>query len=192
MAAGLAEDARLALRTGKMWLSESRPLQYLRWYIDGVLLYEVNKQALVAQTNGTGELGSAPPAGCDTRVPAATERSSPVSLFPSAPGASVGQRLIPLEPMYIIFNLGMSESFGKIQYDKLSFPAQMKIDWVRCAASRLNGPGQVPHDVLFDCKYRHCRVITPFRGSLQCHYASRIQDHPHLPPAAGCINAQTQ
>ena len=35
------------------------PLQYLRWYIDGVLLYEINKQALVAQTNGTGELGPA-------------------------------------------------------------------------------------------------------------------------------------
>jgi hypothetical protein len=29
------------------------------------------------------------------------------------------------------FNLGMSESFGEIQYDKLPFPAQMKIDWVR-------------------------------------------------------------
>lgn len=37
-------------------------LQYLRWYIDGVLLYEINKQALVAQTNGTGKHGLAPPA----------------------------------------------------------------------------------------------------------------------------------
>lgn len=35
------------------------PSQYLRWYIDGVLLYEINKQALVAQTNGTGGLGPA-------------------------------------------------------------------------------------------------------------------------------------
>ena len=47
-------------------------------------------------------------------------------------GASVGPRLIPLEPMYIIFNLGMSSNFGTIEYDKLPFPAQMKIDWVRC------------------------------------------------------------
>lgn len=48
-----------------------------------------------------------------------------------AAGAQVGQRLIPLEPMYVILNLGMSESFGQIQYDKLPFPAQMKVDWVR-------------------------------------------------------------
>jgi beta-glucanase (GH16 family) len=34
--------------------------------------------------------------------------------------------------MYIIFNLGMSSNFGTIEYDKLPFPAQMKIDWVRC------------------------------------------------------------
>lgn len=33
--------------------------------------------------------------------------------------------------MYVILNLGMSESFGQIQYDKLPFPAQMKVDWVR-------------------------------------------------------------
>lgn len=30
------------------------PLQYLRWYVDGRLVYEANQQALVAQTNGTG------------------------------------------------------------------------------------------------------------------------------------------
>ena len=46
-------------------------------------------------------------------------------------GDSVGPRLIPLEPMYLIFNLGMSNDFGMIEYDKLPFPAEMKIDWVR-------------------------------------------------------------
>ncbi|EFN59204.1 hypothetical protein CHLNCDRAFT_138137 [Chlorella variabilis] len=76
-----------------------RPGQYLRWYLDGVLLYEVNSQALVEQTNATG--------------------------------AWVGPRLIPLEPMYVIFNLGMSEAFGEIQYGQLPFPAAMKVDWVR-------------------------------------------------------------
>ena len=30
-------------------------LQYLRWYVDGQFLYEINKQALVAQTNASGE-----------------------------------------------------------------------------------------------------------------------------------------
>ncbi|PSC76523.1 Beta-glucan synthesis-associated SKN1 [Micractinium conductrix] len=83
----------------RTWGVDWRPGEYLRWYIDGKLVYEVNQQALVAQTNGTG--------------------------------ASVGPRLIPLEPMYLIFNLGMSENFGKIEYDRLPFPAQMKVDWVR-------------------------------------------------------------
>ena len=31
-----------------------QPGQYLRWYIDDVLLYEVNTAALVQQTNGSG------------------------------------------------------------------------------------------------------------------------------------------
>ena len=74
-------------------------LQYLRWYIDGIFLYEVNAKALAAQTNGTG--------------------------------ASVGERLIPLEPMYLLFNLAMSPDFGKVQEDKLPFPAEMKVDWLR-------------------------------------------------------------
>ncbi|KAI3433376.1 hypothetical protein D9Q98_003193 [Chlorella vulgaris] len=76
-----------------------RPGQYLRWYIDGQLLYEVNQQALVAQTN--------------------------------ASGAAVGPRLIPMEPMYLILNLAMSPDFGEIEYERLTFPSQMKVDWIR-------------------------------------------------------------
>lgn len=46
----------------------------------------------------------------------------------------MGQRLIPLEPVYIIFNLGMSEDFGRVDKDNLEFPSKMLVDWIRCAA----------------------------------------------------------
>jgi hypothetical protein len=33
---------------------------------------------------------------------------------------------------YMIMNLGMSASFsGQIDFDALTFPAQMKVDWIR-------------------------------------------------------------
>jgi len=43
----------------------------------------------------------------------------------------IGPRLIPPEPMYIIINLGMSPSFGKIDFTHLTFPATMRVDYVR-------------------------------------------------------------
>lgn len=43
----------------------------------------------------------------------------------------VGQRLIPEEPMYIIFNLGIASSFAWINWDALEFPAKMKVDYIR-------------------------------------------------------------
>ncbi|GAA5969420.1 hypothetical protein JCM11641_008110 [Rhodosporidiobolus odoratus] len=45
--------------------------------------------------------------------------------------AGIGQRLISQEPMYIILNLGISDSFQTIDYHDLVFPAKMKIDYVR-------------------------------------------------------------
>jgi hypothetical protein len=32
---------------------------------------------------------------------------------------------------YIIVNLGMSPGFGKIEFNKLTFPTSMKIDYIR-------------------------------------------------------------
>ena len=32
---------------------------------------------------------------------------------------------------YIIMNLGLSENFGFIDFDHLTFPAVMRVDWVR-------------------------------------------------------------
>ncbi|EIN12547.1 glycoside hydrolase family 16 protein [Punctularia strigosozonata HHB-11173 SS5] len=43
----------------------------------------------------------------------------------------VSARLIPEEPMYIIFNLGMSPSFQGQDFKHLQFPAKMYIDYVR-------------------------------------------------------------
>ncbi|GAA5927478.1 uncharacterized protein JCM15063_005912 [Sporobolomyces koalae] len=45
--------------------------------------------------------------------------------------AQIGNRLVTAEPMYAIFNLGMSPLFGTIDYNHLTFPAKMRVDWVR-------------------------------------------------------------
>nr|AAQ72769.1 beta-1,6-glucan synthetase [Pneumocystis carinii] len=47
------------------------------------------------------------------------------------PNGNIGQRLISEEPMAIIINLALSETFSKIEWEKLQFPAIMRIDWVR-------------------------------------------------------------
>jgi beta-glucanase (GH16 family) len=36
-----------------------------------------------------------------------------------------------MEPMYLILNLAMSPDFGEIEYERLTFPSQMKVDWIR-------------------------------------------------------------
>ncbi|KAI0311695.1 glycoside hydrolase family 16 protein [Amylostereum chailletii] len=47
------------------------------------------------------------------------------------PIAQISARPIPQEPLYVIANFGMSDSFVKIDYDHLTFPAKMRIDYVR-------------------------------------------------------------
>ncbi|PWY98379.1 beta-glucan synthesis-associated [Testicularia cyperi] len=47
------------------------------------------------------------------------------------PVSQISARPVPEEPMYIIFNLGISENFGHPEWDKVRFPATMKVDWVR-------------------------------------------------------------
>ncbi|KAH8822987.1 glycoside hydrolase family 16 protein [Flagelloscypha sp. PMI_526] len=43
----------------------------------------------------------------------------------------IGPRSIPQEPMYLIMNLGMSQNFGTFDPTELTFPATMKVDWIR-------------------------------------------------------------
>ncbi|KAF7304956.1 Glycoside hydrolase family 16 protein [Mycena kentingensis (nom. inval.)] len=47
------------------------------------------------------------------------------------PDSQVSQRLIAEEPMYLIFNLGMSPGFQKQDFEHMVFPAEMQIDYVR-------------------------------------------------------------
>jgi beta-glucanase (GH16 family) len=43
----------------------------------------------------------------------------------------INQRLISLEPMYMIANLGISEGFGKVDIENLQFPTTMLVDYIR-------------------------------------------------------------
>jgi beta-glucan synthesis-associated protein KRE6 len=43
----------------------------------------------------------------------------------------ISARLISQEPMYIIVNLGMSRNFGSIDFEHLTFPNHLKVDWIR-------------------------------------------------------------
>lgn len=47
------------------------------------------------------------------------------------PIAEISQRGMSLEPMYLIINLGLSKSFGTVDFDHLVFPAKMKVDYIR-------------------------------------------------------------
>ncbi|CAE6353456.1 Beta-glucan synthesis-associated protein SKN1 [Rhizoctonia solani AG-1 IB] len=47
------------------------------------------------------------------------------------PRVEIGPRPVPVEPMYMIFNLGISPNFGAIDWDHLNFPTWMLVDWVR-------------------------------------------------------------
>ncbi|KAI0651966.1 glycoside hydrolase family 16 protein [Trametes meyenii] len=47
------------------------------------------------------------------------------------PVVEISDRPIPQEPMYLIMNLGISTAFGFVDFDHLSFPATMKVDYIR-------------------------------------------------------------
>ncbi|PWN38585.1 SKN1-domain-containing protein [Meira miltonrushii] len=57
------------------------------------------------------------------------------TLYSSALGydplAGVSQRPMPDEPMYIIMNLAISHGFGAIDWDRITFPGTMQVDYVR-------------------------------------------------------------
>ncbi|KDR83974.1 hypothetical protein GALMADRAFT_236526 [Galerina marginata CBS 339.88] len=47
------------------------------------------------------------------------------------PTVQISARPVPQEPMYIIMNLGMSKNFGSIDFEHLTFPNHMSVDYVR-------------------------------------------------------------
>ena len=78
------------------------PGNYLRWYVDGLFAYEINSNAL-------------------REMEAVVDGKT----------VTIGERMIPVEPMYMIMNLGMSRDFGEVDVENLPFPADMDIEWVR-------------------------------------------------------------
>lgn len=78
------------------------------------------------------------------KVTAATVSTSPLSYsepklmrnacleqFPADSETQVAQRLVSEEPMSIIFNLHMSDSFQYVDLANLPFPSKLRIDYVR-------------------------------------------------------------
>ncbi|KAJ7923654.1 glycoside hydrolase family 16 protein [Mycena leptocephala] len=53
------------------------------------------------------------------------------NLLAADTATEISARQVPVEPMYVIMNLGLSENFGFIDFDHLTFPAVMRVDWVR-------------------------------------------------------------
>ncbi|KAF8914199.1 glucosidase [Gymnopilus junonius] len=47
------------------------------------------------------------------------------------PTVEISARPVPQEPMYIIINLGMSKNFGAIDFEHLTFPNHMYVDYIR-------------------------------------------------------------
>ncbi|KAF5371672.1 hypothetical protein D9758_003419 [Tetrapyrgos nigripes] len=45
--------------------------------------------------------------------------------------SKISHRQVPPEPLYIIINLGISPNFGDIDFEHLTFPTKMRVDWVR-------------------------------------------------------------
>ncbi|KAM5537994.1 hypothetical protein V8D89_008470 [Ganoderma adspersum] len=43
----------------------------------------------------------------------------------------ISDRPVPQEPMYLIANLGMSKNFGTIDFDHLTFPSTLRVDYIR-------------------------------------------------------------
>ncbi|KAI0266416.1 beta-glucan synthesis-associated [Gloeopeniophorella convolvens] len=64
-------------------------------------------------------------------LPTVSMGAAAVGPDPLPDGSGVDQRLIPEEPMSIIFNLGMSPNWQTIDLSTMTFPAEMLVDYVR-------------------------------------------------------------
>ena len=71
----------------------------------------------------------------------ATWHIDPLALRPNG---NVGWRVIPREPMTLVFNLGMSESFSRLNFTGLAtlLPATMRVDYIRIYQDPRESSGQ--------------------------------------------------
>ncbi|QRV76398.1 glycoside hydrolase family 16 protein [Ceratobasidium sp. AG-Ba] len=53
------------------------------------------------------------------------------SAMQADPDVKIGPRPVPVEPMYMLINLGISPNFGAIDWEHLVFPTWMLVDWIR-------------------------------------------------------------
>lgn len=108
------------------------PGEYMRWYIDGVFLYEINPDALVAQ-QGPGSAGQSKSCFASRKVACLVQWTRACCILTPMLYAdiTIGQRIIPVEPAYMIWNLGMSKDVGPLNVANLTFPAYMYVDYIR-------------------------------------------------------------
>lgn len=101
--------------------------------------YELDQSTF--STYGWESYSGSSPAGSDGYVTWVSDGKPSWRMAASAVGPNaetgVGQRLVSQEPMYIILNLGMSDSFQTINWRELEFPAQMLVDYVRVSARKV-------------------------------------------------------
>lgn len=57
--------------------------------------------------------------------------TAPSAVAPAVQEMNISRRLIPVEPMSIIINLGLSSGFQPVHFDEITFPATLLIDYVR-------------------------------------------------------------
>ncbi|KAJ7594701.1 beta-glucan synthesis-associated [Mycena floridula] len=65
------------------------------------------------------------------RMGASAVGPDPIESPSGVPGSGVGQRLIPVEPMSIILNLGLSNNWQALDLPTMTFPTEMLVDYVR-------------------------------------------------------------
>jgi len=99
-------------------------------------LTQTNQQAYELSGGGFSVYGyEYKPGTSDAYVTWVSDNKASWTLLSAAMGSDsmveIGERPIPQEPMYIIFNLGMSPNFGKIDFEHLTFPTTMSVDYIR-------------------------------------------------------------
>lgn len=87
---------------------------YITWYMDGVKAWTLTAAAV----------------GPDTLVGIA-QRPIPEEPMVSGRTCMYRRDSLTMFPKYILLNLAISSGFGTVEWDRIRFPAQMKIDYLR-------------------------------------------------------------
>lgn len=94
------------------------------------------------------------------------------------PRTGVGQRLISQEPMYMIFNLGMSNNFEAVDFNNLIIPNEMRIDYIR--VYQKPGEGTIGCDPAGECCYRQRRLTLDRPTAAYIEKYRELYDNPNI------------